>query len=235
MEFWGAICASWRQRRDKMALILLIITCAVLSVSAGPASATLMRPRLEYWPAGGTDFWIGLPQERLYSTDASSSQVPTSCMVENGDPSCPSAGWQTLAQNYMSSYQSIRRNGYLPDTVQLPGAKAIRSLRATARSPQFQFNTPMTSATIGSSSIADGLVELGRLWAWAAYHWSEEFHERFWSRLDVTYRVIAQQPIASARCIEHRVSFGGYKMNATGSIDFYNLWDEDHNDADGDF
>lgn len=236
IEFWGAIRASWRRRRDKTALILLIITCAVLSVSAGPSSATLMRPRLDYWPAGGTDFWIALPQDELYSTNASSSQVPTSCMVEASGLGCPSSGWQSLAQNYMSSYQSIRKDGYLPDTVQVPGAKAVRSLRAATRAPAFQFDAPMTVATIGSSSIADGLVELGRLWAWAASNWRKEFHERFWSRLDVTFRVIAQQPIVATRCAPHNLSSIGYLINTVGFyLDVYDLWDEDHKDADGDF
>ena len=228
IEFWGAVRARWRRRRDKLALILLIITCGVLSVSAGPSSATLMRPRLDFWPAGGTDFWIALSQDRLYSTNASGFQVPTSCMVDTGDLSCPSAGWQAMTQNYMSFYRSVRRSGYLPDYVQLPGAKAVQNLKADSRSPYFEFSVPVTTATIGSSSIADGLVELGRLWAWAAFNWRTEIKERFWSRLDVTYRVSARQPIVAARCVAHDYLTGGY-------IDFYNLWDEDHSDADGDF
>ena len=60
-------------------------------------------------------------------------------MVETGDLSGPSAGWQALAQNYMSSYQSIRREGYLPDGVHVPGAKAVRDLRAVTTSAEIQF------------------------------------------------------------------------------------------------
>lgn len=229
MEFWGVIRANWRRWQDKTGLIFLIIIGTALSLSAGPSSATLMRPRLDWWPAGGSDFWIALPQDVLYSTDASPSQIPTSCTIETGDLRCPSAGWQTLAQNYMLFYQSIQRTGpagYLPDTVQVPGAKAVRDLWALHRSPNFQFSTPMTSATVGSSSVADGLVQLGRLWAWAAYNCRSNFHERLWSRLDVTYRVLAQQPIVSARCLVE------YNVSATGLIDVYDL---NHSDESGDF
>ena len=68
----------------------------------------------------------------------------------------------------------------------------------------------MTVATVGSSSIADGLVELGPLWPWAAANWRTEFHEPFWSRIDVTYRVVAQQPLVSARCVRYDVSSAAY-------------------------
>ena len=246
VELWGIARSKWRAW-DKMALTLLIIVCTTLALSASPSSATLMRPRLGWWPAGGTDFWIALPQDELYSTNASSSQVPTHCMVATGNLSCPSVGWQTLAQNYMFSYSYIYRNGptgYLPDTVQVPGAKAIRSLRATNTAPNFQFQQimqfmqfkrSMTVASVGSSSIADGLVEVGRLWAWAALNCKDELHERFWSRLDANYSVQAWQPVVFARCLGWDDSIGGCARNATGCIDIYDLWDQDHGDAGGDF
>lgn len=235
-EFWGVASANWR-KRDKTALTLLIITCAALVLSANPSSAVLIRPRLDMWPAGGTDFWINLRPDELYSTNASSSQVPTHCNITTGDLSCPSAGWQTLAQNYMFYYRSIYRKGppgYLPDLIQVPGAKAVRRLRAINRARDFQFGHPMTVATVGSSSIADGLVELGRLWAWAASFCRDELRERFWSRQDAVYSVQAQQPIVFARCLGRNVSTGGCGRNAPGCIDVYDLWDQDHM-AGGDF
>ena len=237
VELWGIARANLR-KRDKMALTLLITVCTTLALSASPSSATLMRPRLDWWPAGGTDFWIALPQDELYSTNASSSQVSTSCMVSTGDLSCPSVGWQTLAQNYMFSYSYIYRNGptgYLPDAVQVPGAKAIRNLRAINTAPSFQFGGTMTVASVGSSSIADGLVELGRLWAWAASYCRDDLHERFWSRRNVTYSVQARQPVVFARCLGRDDPIGECARNATGCIDIYDLWDSDHQDAGGDF
>ena len=160
-------------------------------------------------------------------------------MIVTDDLSCPSVGWQTLAQNYMFSYSYIYRNGptgYLPDTVQVPGAKAIRSLRATNNAPSFQFgDEKMTVASVGSSSIADRLVELGRLWAWAAYNCRDELRERFWSRRDVRYSVQASQSVVFARCLGRDDSIGECARNATGCVDIYDLWDSDHKDAGGDF
>ena len=239
MEFWGAVRASWRRKRDKLCLILLIITCAGLAVSAGPSSATLMRPRLDYWPAGGTDFWIALPQDRLYSTNASATQVPESCIHDTGDLSCPYGGWQVLALDYLFFYQSWRPAGYLPDFVYVSGGKAVRALRAFSRAPSFQFTAGQTMVTVGSSSIADALAETGRLWAFAAFWWRYNgFHERFWSRLDVTYWVGAQQPVVHVRCAAYNASnyTSGLGVNTSAStVAVYDLSDQDHLRPDGDF
>ena len=229
MEFWGAVRSNWRRKRDKIGLILLIVTCAVLALSAGPSSATLMRPRLDYWPAGGTDFWIDLPPGDLNSTNVSATQVSATCMNDTGDLSCPSGGWQVLAQDYMSLYQSSRPSGYLPDYTYVAGQKAIRAIRTFTRAPSFQFTTNQTQATVGSSSIADALVETGRLWAWAAfYSRSRHFHERYWSRIDVVYSVEAQQPIVHVRCKSYFAS--EYTSGSTVAV--YDLSEQDPHDTD---
>ena len=236
-ELWGVARAEWR-KRDKTALTLLITVCTTLALSASPSSATLIRPRLDWWPAGGTNFWIALPQDELYSTNAASSQVLTGCMVATGDLSCPSAGWQTLAQNYMFSYRNIYRNGptgYLPDAVQVLVAKAIRRLWAINRAPRLRFGRDdMIVASVGSSSVADGLVEIGRLWAWAVSNCRDELRDRFWSRRDMRYSVQALQPVVFARCLGYDDSNNECASNATGYIDIYELWDSDHKDG-GDF
>ena len=219
MEFWGAVRASWKHTRDKIVLILLIVTCAGLAVSAGPASATLMRPRSDSWPAGGTDFWIALPPDSLYSTNASATQVAASCMIDTGDPGCPSGGWQTIAENYLLFFQFRRRAGYIPDYVHVPGEKAVRTLRAFSRADNFQFTGSQTQATVGSCSVADALVETGRLWAFAAFWWRDQGGgERFWSRSDVTYSVGAQQPVVHARCVAYNASsYAAGNVNTTAS------------------
>lgn len=66
MEFWGVIRANWRRWQDKTGLIFLIIIGTALSLSAGPSSATLMRPRLDWWPAG--EVISGSLCRRMYCT-----------------------------------------------------------------------------------------------------------------------------------------------------------------------
>lgn len=240
MEFLGATQATFRRRRDKGALIMLIMVCAALAVSAGPSSATLMKPRLDYWPAGGTVFWVAKPKDDLWSTNVPSSEVHPGCTIDTGDLSCPYAGWQTIADNYMANWRSVQASGYLPDTIQMMGSRAVRTLRARQRSKEFQFSTSLTYATVATSSVADGLVETGRLWAFAVFNWRKQAAERFWSRKDVTYSVPSQQPIVHARCLQ----FNGSSYNedvlkayniSSGGVPVYDLWNEDGFDQDGDF
>ena len=238
-EFWGAACAGCLRVWDKGILVVLIVVGAFLAVSAGPASATLMRPRLDYWPAGGTDFWIALSKNEWNSTNASATLVPATCMNDTGNLGCPSGGWQTLAQDYLSFYRYRRREGYLPDYTYVPGQKAVLAIRTWTRSTDFQFNENSTRATVGISSVADGLVETGRLWAWAAYNWRfNGSSERFWSRIDVVYSVEAQQPIVHVRCMEYNASndsSGSTLDTSASTIAVYDLSDQDHLDSNGDF
>ena len=227
MEFRGAVRASWRGQREKVFLILLIITCALLALSAGPSSATLMRPRLDYWPAGGTDFWIDLPPGDLNFTKVSAVPVSPTCMIDTGDVICPPGGWQILAQDYMSFYESRRREGYLPDYTYVPGEKAVLALRTFTRSTDFQFAKNQTLATMGISTIANGLVETGRLWARAARNMKSQ---RFWSRVDAVYSVEAYQPIVHVRCETYTAS--DYTSESTVAV--YDLSDQDHL-VNGDF
>lgn len=89
---------------------------------------------------------------------------------------------------------------------------------------------------MGTSSVADALVETGRLWAFAVYNWRDKFHERFWSRLDVTYSVKAQQPIVHARCAAYNASTYTLGINASDStMAVYDLSDQDHLNFQGDF
>ena len=236
MEFWGAVRASCLRVCDRVFFAVLILVGAFLAVSAGPASATLMRPRLDYWPAGGTEFWIALPYNECYSLNASPTLVSASCMNDTGNLTCPSGGWQVLAQDYLSFYQSRRREGYLPDYTYVPGEKAVLAIRTWTRSIDFQFNENTTRATVGISPVADGLVETGRLWAWAAFNSRfGGFHERFWSRIDVVYSVDAKQPLVHVRCLGYNASNDspGSKLDTSAStIAVYDLFDQDHLNKD---
>lgn len=58
MEFWGSVGSNHLSSRKKMATMLFIGACFILAAVAGPSSAILLIPRLDYWPAGSTHIWV---------------------------------------------------------------------------------------------------------------------------------------------------------------------------------
>ena len=66
MEFWGTIRSATLTAWRKVKLLIVIITCFTVAILAGPSSAVLLIPRLDYWPAGSTDIWINATFDDLY-------------------------------------------------------------------------------------------------------------------------------------------------------------------------
>ena len=198
-EFWGMIRARFIESRRKWVMICLIIVSALLGVSVGPSSANIIKPRMDEWPAGGTDFWIDMPPGMLWANQYLGSDVSPSCDADLEDPSCPYGNWRSLADGYLSFWPKLTLFGYMPQEVQIPGAKSVRELRIETRSEMAQFALPWTMATISYSVDADALAECGRLWAWAVYRIRKKW--RFWSRKNAIYSLEARQPVVQTRCL----------------------------------
>jgi len=80
MEFQGTLFAKLDTIRRQWAFIVLIVIYTSLPVSVVFPSVTLMRPRLDDWPAEGTDFWINQTEEDLWSTHVTTWQVLSSSL-----------------------------------------------------------------------------------------------------------------------------------------------------------
>ena len=230
MDFWGAARARFLKLQVRLAIILLVVICAFLSVSAGSSSATLMRPTLDDWPAGGTDFWIAIHQDDFMSLNVTSSQKFDSCLIDSGDLSCPYGDWQTIAQTYLSYYTDQTKLGYFPLGVYIKGAKAIRFLQAQPRAGTFGDLERMSVATVPSSSVGDALVELSQLYAVAATIVRGDGKWRFWSHNLIQQSIAAHQPIVHGRCLQINASnYGSYTsvqyQSGNGSAPFYSLPD----------
>ena len=66
MEFWGTVCAKNLSTKSKLRLIVVVGASVFLAAIAGPASAILLVPRLDYWPAGSTNIWINVTSDTLW-------------------------------------------------------------------------------------------------------------------------------------------------------------------------
>lgn len=219
LEFWGVCKGKFAHRKRRWTLVFILISCTVLGFSVGPSIASINKPRLDDWDAGGSDIWVAASGEALFPTSVNASQVPLSCRTDTGDRICPHGDWETLADSYLSFWPEIAPSGYIPEIIEVPGLKAQRNLYPRTRSPLWQFHPRWTVGTSPYSIIADALVEAGCYWAWAANNKKGPW--RFQFRQDVTYRVAAQQPVVQTMCIETPIT--SIELDDSSTIPFYDL------------
>ncbi|KAI4176880.1 MAG: hypothetical protein LQ343_000737 [Gyalolechia ehrenbergii] len=233
-EFWGTANGTFANRQDKWKLIILLVICTIIGLTAGPASATILKPRMGNWPAGGTDFWINATAAELWSTDAAAAEVPVTCSNDTSDKSCPHGDWQTLAYDYFPYWSRLEKKGYLPDTLRIPGLKSIRELYPKIRSTSQQYSQRFSAATTQYSVVADSIAETGRLWGWVvAAAWRSKGQPwRFWSHKEATFTVLAYQPIVHARCANNSLLI---LSSPKDEVRFYDLRDIAAFRKNGDF
>ncbi len=206
VEFWSTIYHEWERRRKKWFLVTLICICCLLGVAVGPSSAVLMRPRLERWPAGGTDFWINATRDELYPKAMEDTSELAGCNVDTGDPSCPSYAWEALARQYFALWPQLISMGSLPQQIFVPGRSSLRRLKMryragvdySSRGVLPIWGNAYSIATVPNFAIADGLTQLGAYWSFAARTVAPE--KRFVFRKDAEFVVSAPQPMVFARC-----------------------------------
>ena len=67
-EFWGSISSGYVPCQRKFAMLGMILISFILAAAVGPSGATLLVPRLDYWPAGTTSIWLNATAEDLWPT-----------------------------------------------------------------------------------------------------------------------------------------------------------------------
>lgn len=134
-EFLGTMYHEWKAHPGrKMILISMIVVCTLLGVSVGPSSANLMRPRLDYWPAGGTSFWINATSDLLSPRTISDSPALKTCAVDTGDAACPHGDWQLIGQEYHAFWPRLLPMGSMPLRINIPSHLALRTMTIFQRS-----------------------------------------------------------------------------------------------------
>lgn len=223
-EFWGTANGHFSTRKRKWRMIILLVLCAILGFTVGPASANIMKPRAGIWPAGGTDFWIGVPPGALWSSNFTEHDVSSTCAIDTNDRSCPYGDWKTLTQEYLPYWAHLQNKGTLPGSIRIPGFRSVREMCPQIRSTSQQYSQPLTVATTQYATVAEAVAETGRLWAWVvAAAWRTKGQPwRFWSHSEATFSVPAYQPIVHARCSNFSISNANPSSN---KLTFYDLSD----------
>ena len=66
MEFWGTVSSRTISLESKVRLLVVVTVSVFLAAIAGPSSAILLVPRLDYWPGGNTNIWINITSDSLW-------------------------------------------------------------------------------------------------------------------------------------------------------------------------
>lgn len=118
-SFWSPeflFALPWGRKRWRSArLIFLLVLAGGTATVIGPASAVLMLPRSQNFPAGGTSFFLDGTADQLWPATLNASSEPEICRSANATevPFCPSAGFQSLqrAFNFLNKTNPCFRIG----------------------------------------------------------------------------------------------------------------------------
>ncbi|KAK0639811.1 hypothetical protein B0T16DRAFT_463448 [Cercophora newfieldiana] len=203
LQMSGLVFQKWRRRYWKWFVISLIVLCCFLGLSVGPSSATLMRPRFDYWPGGGTRFWMNGSLEQLFPTVMDDSPTISHCGIDVGgdiDLSCPAGNWKEMADLQFSYWPQVVPGGSMPKFLPTASKYSVKVQEMYFRElPNRAMDVPdgTSVATVSISPLADAVAELGLLWGWAA---ATNHLSRVRYRSKVQYYLSAKDVVSYVRC-----------------------------------
>ncbi|KAL9599780.1 MAG: hypothetical protein Q9179_003455 [Wetmoreana sp. 5 TL-2023] len=139
----------------KVALFALFSGSILLGVASGPASAVLLTPRLQLWPAGHTQIWVNATSDQIWPAHYA----------------CPSSEWYNI-RDYFSVAKQTPPPRYIdryalaegPFMCPIHGQNSVRQLRQ-AEDESFIGSGPRPQITTTQQAVvADALATTGALW-----------------------------------------------------------------------
>ena len=204
-EFFGVHRARFAQPLVKLRLIILLIVGSILALSVGPCTAIAMIPRVDDWPAGGTDFYLNASFNDIWPSSVDATAIPTSCNSITLDTTCISKDWKSTLDQLMVYWPRLTDRATMPESLQINSPESVRHMYTRQTTGLYPFLE--TIATTQMSSLADSLAEVGRLWNIAAAELSSvspRQPRKFMYRQDVTYSLHdVHQPMAATMCFVH--------------------------------
>ena len=206
-EFIATCGANFRSWRTKLLLITTIILFTLLGATIGPSAAVAALPTLRDWSGGGTVFYLNATIGELWPTQLDTmSPAELSCSVSQNN-SCFPSNHNLLADELLSYWPSYwpQTEDYglsqvMPENTLLSGRHALRKLAIRFRGP-FEYQPPITAATIPMAAIGDALTKISRYWAIANTYECSYGKPSFCFYNDISYSVSALQPVTFVRCV----------------------------------
>ncbi|KAL8732573.1 MAG: hypothetical protein Q9181_003904 [Wetmoreana brouardii] len=173
VELWGAMKADFLRPLRKLALFTLIAGGILLAVTSGPASAILLIPRLQSWPAGHTSISINATSEQVWPNQINGLSVSQACsrLATGVSNACPASEWYAI-RDWLSAtrhtpsvlYAERYHNAESPFSCLLHGRNSPRQLQHGIVQRGLQSHPRTALATTQQAVITDALVTTAGLW-----------------------------------------------------------------------
>ncbi|KAJ5161366.1 hypothetical protein N7492_006758 [Penicillium capsulatum] len=163
-ELWGMIGSEWRRPYGKT-FILVLLLATWLAPIVGPSSGVLMVPKIDDWPAGGTDFWLNTTRDKLWPSEVTDHGVNPGCLSDKDQSDCPFSGWRAFhaAVFPMFNHLTLPDDPYawvqFPPTARVIGKYGLRSMNIFST-----ISFPLTVTGGLTSALADALSLAGSFW-----------------------------------------------------------------------
>jgi hypothetical protein len=169
---------------------------------------------------GGRDHILDQRYRQLITSEViEGSATLDHCAVDNGDLSCPVAGWQIFNQQYFPRWNTLGGMGAVPQELYMSGRTSLRRFILRTRNAQYSdallWANTFTMASVSTSNVADALVDFERLWIYAA---TNSDIGNFGYRRDVSFTTESAQPLVLTRCFDTQ-----YESNDTIKLLFPNF------------
>lgn len=164
-ELWGMISSEWKRPHGKL-FILVLMLATWLAPIVGPSSGVLMVPKIDDWPAGGTDFWLNTTRDKLWPSEVTHYGIDPGCLLDKGQFDCPFSGWKAFQAGVfpMFHHLTLPDDPYawieFPYSTRVIGKYGFRSMNIL-NSVSF----PLTVTSGLTSALADALSLAGQFWA----------------------------------------------------------------------
>lgn len=108
-----------KRRVSKILFLLLLIVSGTIATFAGPSSATLLVPKPQTWPSGGTDFYLNGSQDAFWPDDVALGiqDIRRYCNSNNSATTavCPGGGFSSLYDHWsQATYSHVQGSDLEP-------------------------------------------------------------------------------------------------------------------------
>ncbi|KAF2839600.1 hypothetical protein M501DRAFT_1003035 [Patellaria atrata CBS 101060] len=125
-EFAGTLKARFSSSFTKWDLLLMIIVGSILFTTVGRSSAIAMRPRLDKWPDGGTEFYLNATEDELWPLTLNDSAIPATCANITLSTTCISRDWVSISEGLLPFWPNLNQMTTMAEFFGLPSKKSMK-------------------------------------------------------------------------------------------------------------